>query len=180
MTKISASILRPIGSTAICQKASISMRTTNTSYDRSKTATATTSSSHRFGSSQSIHQHPNYQNAILLLLPILIMILKETSALPPIIKIGEFVVFPFFFSILGYGVSYTICICLAFVDCWTKFDGKRSSWIHKRDWLIKPFDNNRPPVINMASFQHIHIRTQSVKSNDHSKHSFTCLFSLWE
>lgn len=149
MTKISASVQVAIGSAAICQTASISMRTTNTSNDRSKPKTATTSSSHRFNSSQSIQQHPNYQNAILFLLPLLLMILKETSALPPIIKIGEFVVVVV--------VSYTICIFL-FDSCWLLnriiliWDSNGNDRIESMREIgaIKPFDNNnrRPTVIN--------------------------------
>lgn len=46
-----------------------------------------------------IQFHQN--NIVFLLVPILLMILKETSALPPIIKIGEWQIFsPFHFTLV--------------------------------------------------------------------------------
>lgn len=188
MTKISASIQEPIESASICQTESISMRTTSTSHDRSKTTiAATTSSSHRFSLSQSIHQPPNYQNAILLLLPLLIMILKETSALPPIIKIGEFVAF--IFSPLSMcRVRFIFVWQLLIVRCWTKYNGKFDGIFVLNRWEeIKPFDNYRPTAINLQNFAYfayfstyLIARHITAFGHDHSKHKFTCLFPLWE
>lgn len=40
----------------------------------------------------------HHNNIVFLLVPLLLMILKETSALPPIIKIGEWQIFPISFQ----------------------------------------------------------------------------------
>lgn len=50
----------------------------------------------------------NHNNIVFLLVPLLLMILKETSALPPIIKIGEWQIFPFSFQIHTHTDSHAI------------------------------------------------------------------------
>lgn len=95
----------PIGSTLVSSRAQITIRTapsiaiTTSNKIRTTPEAASTAKEHRMTSTsgtqyQQHHQHhrqyQHYNNAVLVLLPLLLMMLDETSALPPIIKIGKF------------------------------------------------------------------------------------------
>lgn len=75
------------------------VRTTKISNDRSKNTYKSHQPSRSFQQS-----HHCYKNVMVLLLPLLIMMLNETSALPPIIKIGKFV--------------HVWCNVVRYIDCW--------------------------------------------------------------
>lgn len=95
----------PIRSTLVSSRAEITIRTapstaiTASNKIRTTPEATSTAKEHRMTSTsgtqyQQHHQHhrqyQHYNNAVLVLLPLLLMMLDETRALPPIIKIGKF------------------------------------------------------------------------------------------
>lgn len=90
----------PIGSTLVSSRAEKTLRTKTTTV--SAVAVAVAAKEHRITCTSSTqyqqhHQHhrqcQHYNNAVFVLLPLLLMMLDETSALPPIIKIGKFSIY---------------------------------------------------------------------------------------
>lgn len=83
--KASIEIEVPIGLTLVPSiRISLWKTKASTMPEQRMTSTFKTQYNHRCN-----HYHSN--NALLFLLPLLLMMLKETSALPPIIKIGKFI-----------------------------------------------------------------------------------------
>lgn len=96
----------PIGSTLVSSRAEKTLRTKTTTVSAvaaaPAVAVAVAAKEHRITCTSSTqyqqhHQHhrqcQHYNNAVFVLLPLLLMMLDETSALPPIIKIGKFSIY---------------------------------------------------------------------------------------